>query len=61
MWTGLFFVVTGVLIWFYPQILVGICSGALILFGVGMMAASWQFRRLGKRSGSRFVNWIIRY
>ena len=36
MLTGLFFVVLGVLILFYPQILVVILSAMLILFGLGM-------------------------
>ena len=58
--TGLCFVMLGVLIWWYPQILVAMISGVLILFGLGMMAASWQFRRLRKHSESRFINWIIR-
>ena len=59
--TGLFFVLSGVVIFFYPQILVAMVSGLLILFGLGMMATAWQFRRLKRHSESRFVNWIIRY
>ena len=61
MMTGLFFVVSGVLILLYPQILVVMISGLLVLFGLGMMAASWQFRRLKQQSASRFINWIIRW
>ena len=59
--TGLLFVVMGLLILFYPKILVILLSSLLILFGLGMMAASWQFRRLRRRSESRFMNWIIRF
>ena len=59
--TGLFFVVTGVLILLYPQILVVMFSMLLILFGLGIMATSWQFRRLRRRSESRFINWIVRF
>ena len=59
--TGLFFVILGFLIYRYPQILVAMISGFLVLFGLGMMAASWQFRRMQKRSGSPFINWIIRW
>ena len=59
--TGLFFVGFGVLIVLYPQLLSLMVAGLLILFGLGMMAASWQFRRMQKRSGSPFINWIIRY
>ena len=59
--TGLFFVLIGILILAYPQILVIMFSGILVLFGLGMMATSWQFRRLRKHSASRFINWIIRF
>ena len=59
--TGLLFVVLGLAILFYPQILVAIVSTILVLFGLGLMATSWQLRRLQKQSGSRFINWIIRY
>jgi hypothetical protein len=59
--TGLCIVLLGVAILFYPQILVIICASLLILFGLGMMAASWQFRRLRKQSASPFINWMIRW
>ena len=59
--TGLFFVGFGVLIALYPQLLSLMVAGVLVLFGLGMMAASWQFRRMRKRSDSPFINWIIRY
>ena len=59
--TGLTFVLLGLVIYFYPRILVVMISGLCILFGLGMMAASWQFRRLRTSSRSRFINWIIRY
>jgi len=59
--TGLGFVVLGLLVLVFPQILVLLFSLILVLFGLGMMAASWQFRRLRKHSESRFVNWIVRY
>jgi len=59
--TGLSFVILGVLVLIYPQILVAMISGVLVLFGLGMMATSWQFRRLRRHSESRFINWIIRY
>jgi len=61
MMTGLLFVILGVLILINPQILVAMLSAFLILFGLGMMAASWQFRRIKRRSDSAFINWIVRY
>ena len=59
--TGLCFVIAGILIALYPQILILMISGLLIMFGLGIMAASWQFRRFKRQSTSRFMNWIIRY
>jgi len=61
MLTGLFFIVLGILVAWQPQILVLMISSLLILFGMGMMLASWQFRRLRKHSESRFINWITRF
>ena len=61
MFTGLIIVFTGLLILLYPQILVFMFSMILILFGLGIMTASWQFRRFKKQSESSFVNWITRY
>ncbi|MBI3996735.1 MAG: hypothetical protein HY352_03675 [Candidatus Omnitrophica bacterium] len=61
MLTGLFVVLLGVLILLYPHILVVMIASVFILFGFGMMAASWQFRRLRRRSNSPFMNWIIRW
>lgn len=59
--TGFCIAFVGVLILLYPKILVVMCASVLILFGLGMMATSWQFRRLRRHSESRFVNWIIRF
>jgi len=59
--TGLCFVLIGILVLMFPQILVVMFSAILVLFGLGIMATSWQFRRLRKHSESQFINWIIRY
>ena len=59
--TGLFFVLMGMLIFFYPRILEVFIATLLVLFGLGMMAASWQFRRMRKQSDSKFINWIVRF
>ncbi len=61
MFTGLIIVFIGFIVLLYPQILVFMFSMFLILFGLGIMMASWQFRRFRKQSQSSFVNWIIRY
>lgn len=61
MLTGVMFVVLGILILLYPQILVVFFASLIILFGLGTMAASYQFRRMKQASSSRFINWIIRW
>ena len=59
--TGLCFVAMGVVVLLYPRILEVLFAALLILFGLGMMATSWQFRRLRRHSESRFINWIVRF
>ena len=61
MFTGLCFVILGLLILFYPQILVAMIAGLFVMFGLGMMATAWQFRRMRRQSQSRFINWIVRF
>lgn len=61
MMTGLFFVVAGVIILLYPQILILMISGFFILFGLGTMITAWQFRRWRRQSRSPFVNFITRF
>ena len=61
MMTGLCFVIAGILILYYPQLLVMMLSALLILFGLGIMVTSWQFRRLKRHTESQFINWIVKY
>ena len=61
MLTGFFFVIFGILILLYPRILIVFIASVLMLFGLGIMAAAWQFRRLRKQTPSRLMNWIIRF
>lgn len=61
MMTGFVFVLAGLVVLFYPQVLILMISGVFIVIGLGIMITSWQFRRLRKQSGSTFMNWIIRY
>lgn len=59
--TGLFIIVLGVLIVLYPQLLSFFVGGVFVLFGLGMVATAYQFRRIRKQSQSPFINWIIRW
>ena len=61
MMTGLFFVVAGVIILLYPQILILMISGILIISGLGIMITARQFKRWRRQSQSPFVNFITRF
>lgn len=59
--TGLFFILAGILIAVYPQILVIFISGFFILIGAGIMMMSLQFRRLHRKANTRLMDWVFRY
>ena len=61
MTTGIFFIVMGVLVAMFPQILIAIVSGLLILIGLIIMSISWRWRRLRRASESPVVNWMMRW
>ncbi len=59
--TGLVIVLVGVLMFVHPELLSYLIASLFVLFGLGMMAAAWQFRHAKRSSQSRFINWIVRY
>ena len=59
--TGIFFILMGLLILIYPQILVAMISGMLILIGLIIISISMRFRRARRHAQSPFMDWIIRY
>ncbi len=61
MLTGLCFVLIGILVLLYPQILVVMIASLFMLFGLGMMAAGWQFRKVRRQFDSPFLKWIVRW
>ena len=61
MFTGIVLILLGVLILWYPQLLTIFFALLLILIGLTTDAAGYQFRRMKRSSGSRYVNWIARW
>jgi hypothetical protein len=59
--TGLCFVLLGLSILMYPQLLVYMIAALFITFGLGIMLAAYQFRRVKRETSSRFASWIARY
>ncbi len=57
---GLFFIIAGILIAIFPQILVIIISSTLVVSGVLICAISWrlrQLRRMGSGPGQAMTWW----
>ena len=57
---GFCFVLLGLLVLLYPQILVILIAGLLMTIGLGIMMASWHFRRVRRHFDSQMMNWIFR-
>jgi len=58
---GIVLILLGILILYYPHILVLSIASLFIMTGLGIVTMSWRFRRLHRRSQSRVVNWIMRF
>ncbi len=58
---GIALILLGVLILYYPHILVVCIAGLCMVTGLGIVTMSWRFRRFHRRSQSRVVNWIMRF
>ncbi len=58
---GIALILLGLLILYYPHVLIVFIAGLFIMTGLGIVTMSWRFRRLRRRSQSRVVNWIMRF
>ena len=58
---ALLLIIFGLIVILHPEILAFLFGGFLIMLGLGIMAAGWQFRRMHKRANSQIVNWIFRW
>lgn len=58
---GILLILFGILVAVFPQVLVAIVSIFLITTGLMICLASWQWRRLRRKSNVPFFNWIIRF
>ena len=58
---GLLLIIFGVLVILHPEILAFMFGGFLIMIGLGMLAAAWQFRRMKKAVKSNLMSWFFRF
>jgi hypothetical protein len=60
MFLGLFLIILGILIAIYPQLLIGMISGLLIMSGLAIFMISLKFRRMRNQASGGFMNWMFR-
>ena len=60
MFIGLFLIILGILIALYPQLLIGMISGLLIMTGLAVFMVSLKFRRVRNQVSGGFMNWMFR-
>ena len=60
---GLFFIIAGILVAIFPQILVIMISSTLVVAGVGIFAISWRLSRLRRMGAapSQAMTWWWRW
>lgn len=64
MLSGLFLILTGILIYLYPRIVVAVFSGFLIMAGMTLVLISWRLRRIYRaagRPGNAWTRFIVRF
>ena len=58
---GIVFIVCGLLIAFFPHLLSIIVASVLVLIGVLILAAAYEFRRNGTADSTQIIRYIIRH
>ena len=59
--TGIVFIIMGILIAAYPQLLSMIVAGFIILIGITLTAMSYQFKKAKKEADNPFVDFFMRF
>ena len=58
---GIIFVIVGILIAAYPQLLSMIVAAFIILIGVTLLSISYHLKKANKETNNPFVDFFIRY
>ncbi len=58
---GIFFVIVGILIAAYPQLLSMIVAAFIILIGITLLSISYHLKKANKETNNPFVDFFIRY
>ncbi|MCQ9206726.1 MAG: DUF3096 domain-containing protein [Omnitrophica bacterium] len=58
---GIFFVIVGILIAAYPQLLSMIVAAFIILIGITLLSISYHLKKSNKETNNPFVDFFIRY
>ena len=58
---GIIFIVAGILIAIYPQLLSLIVAGVLIFIGIILISIRQHYKKISKRIDNPFVDFFIRF
>ena len=58
---GIVFIVVGILIAMYPQLLSIIVAAFLIMIGITLASISYHYKKLKKETDNPFVDFFMRY
>ena len=58
---GIIFVIVGILIAAYPQLLSMIVAAFIILIGITLLSISYHLKKANKETNNPFVDFFIRY
>ena len=58
---GIIFVIVGILIAAYPQLLSMLVAAFIILIGITLLSISYHLKKANKETNNPFVDFFIRY
>jgi len=61
MLVGIIFIVVGILIAAYPQLLSVIVAALLILIGITLLSVSYHLKKMKRETDNPFVDFFIRF
>ena len=61
MFLGIIFILAGILIAIYPQLLSIIVASGLIIIGIGLLSISYRYKKMSKHFENPWVDFFIRF
>jgi len=61
MFLGIIFILAGILIAIYPQLLSIIVASGLIIIGIGLLSISYRYKKMSKHFENPWMDFFIRF